>query len=126
MDVRIYTINHLRTRHGYNSHLFLTSNVFQIYPHLTNIKNSFNQERLTTEYTAPLSLPPAISRAGNQNYSRQVQRKITINKSQNLIPNGNQNVCFGFIISELWSLKTLPKNKVLHVYSIVRPLAATK
>ncbi len=89
MDVRVYTINHLRTRHRYNCHLFLTSNVSQIYLHLTNIKNSFNQERLTTEYTAQQSRPPAISRAGNQNYSRQVQRIITINKSQNLIPDNN-------------------------------------
>ena len=52
MDVRIYAINHLQTRQGYKSYSFLTSNVFQIYLHLTNIKNSFNQERLTTEYTA--------------------------------------------------------------------------
>ncbi len=52
MDVRIYTINQFRTRHGYNNHFFLTSNVFQIYLHLTNIKNLLNQERLTTEYTA--------------------------------------------------------------------------
>jgi hypothetical protein len=67
MDVRVYTINHLRTRHGYNIHLFLTPNAFQIYLHLTNIKNLFNQERLTTKDTAQQSLPPAISRTGNQN-----------------------------------------------------------
>jgi len=57
MDVRVYTINHLRTRHGYNSRFFLTPSIFQISLHLTNIKNSFNQERLTTEYTAQQSRP---------------------------------------------------------------------
>ena len=118
MDVRVYTINQLRTNHGYNSHFFLTPNVFQLYLHLTNIKNSFNQERLTTEYTARQSRLPAISLAGNQNHSRQVHRIITINKSQNLIPNDHN---IGFIISELWSLKTLPKNKVIHICGTARP-----